>query len=150
MRLAEGQHFAVVCSEDGPLLAATTDRPGTDFGDSFTAIYRRACADWPRGSVPEAFYRLPPAPVATLVLSGGADPATPPRHGERAAKALGAKARHVVVPQAAHGVMALPCMRDVLFRFIDADDDEAALALPADCAAAMPRARVFVPVEGAR
>ncbi|MFO1252305.1 MAG: alpha/beta hydrolase [Inhella sp.] len=46
------------------------------------------CQQWPRGSVPEAFYTLPPAqPV--LLLSGGADPVTPPRHGERVAKALG-------------------------------------------------------------
>jgi hypothetical protein len=40
----------------------------------------------------------------------------------------------------------------VLYRFIDADDDLAALAVDADCARAMPRAGVFVPVaaEGGR
>jgi pimeloyl-ACP methyl ester carboxylesterase len=150
LRLAEGQHFSVVCSEDAPRIGPSTDRPGADFGNSFVALYTRACADWPRGAVPPGFYELPKATAATLVLSGGADPATPARHGERVAQALGSKARHVVVPEAAHGVMALPCMRDVIFRFIDADRDEDALALPADCAAAMPRARVFVPVEAAR
>ena len=111
--LAEGMHFSVVCAEDVPRLAQAADRPGADFGDAFADIYRRACADWPRGAVPAAFYTLPPAPAATLVLSGGADPVTPPRHGERVARALGAKARHVVVPQAGHGVMglALPARR---------------------------------------
>jgi pimeloyl-ACP methyl ester carboxylesterase len=144
--LAEGMHFSVVCSEDFPRLGPNADAPGADFGTAFADLYRRVCAEWPRAAVPDGFYAVPPARTATLVLSGGADPATPPRHGERVARSLGAQARHVVVPQAGHGVMALPCMRDVLFRFIDADDGGAALAVDAGCAEGMPRARIFVPV----
>ena len=144
-RLAEGMHFSVVCAEDLPRLAQAGDRPGTDFGDSFAAQYRQVCEHWPRGSVPAAFYTVPPARAAALVLSGGADPVTPPRHGERVAKALGAKARHVVVPQAGHGVMAIGCMRDAVFRFIDADSDEAALQVEADCARQIPRPLPFAP-----
>ncbi len=146
MRIAEGMHFSVVCAEDLPRLAQAADAPGADFGNGFAAQYRRICERWPRGAVPAAFYSLPPAPAATLVLSGGADPVTPPRHGERVAKALGAKARHVVVPQAGHGVMALPCVRDVLFRFIDAETDDAALQIDADCARQIPRPPAFVPL----
>jgi pimeloyl-ACP methyl ester carboxylesterase len=145
-QMAEGMHFSVVCAEDLPRLAAAADAPGADFGDSFAAQYRQVCEGWPRGAVPPDFYRVPPAPAATLVLSGGADPVTPPRHGARVAAALGAKARHVVVPQAGHGVMAIACMRDVLFRFIDAETDEAALKVDADCARAVPRPGAFVPV----
>lgn len=146
MRMAEGMHFSVVCAEDLPRLAQAADAPGADFGDTFAAQYRRICEGWPRGAVPAAFYSLPAAPAATLVLSGGADPVTPPRHGERVAKALGAKARHTVVPQAGHGVMALPCMRDVLFRFIDAETDDAALQVDAGCARQVPRPPAFVPL----
>lgn len=145
-RLAEGMHFSVVCAEDLPRLDAAVDRPSADFGASFADLYRRACADWPRAEVPPAFYSLPAAASAVLLLSGGADPATPPRHGERVARALGAKARHVTVPAAGHGVMALPCVRDVLYRFIDAEDDAAALAVEADCARSLPRPTVFVPL----
>ena len=43
--------------------------------------------------------------VPILVLSGGIDPATPPRHGERVVRALRAMARHVVVANAGHGVL---------------------------------------------
>ena len=96
--------------------------------------------------MPADFYTVPQALSAVLVLSGGADPVTPPRHGERVAKALGAKARHVIVAQAGHGVIPLPCMRDVVFRFIDAPDDLAALKVDAACVAAVPRPSVFVPV----
>jgi len=79
-------------------------------------------------------------------LSGAADPATPPRHGERIARLLGAKARHTVVPNAGHGVMALPCVRDAVLRFIEAADDDAALKVDASCAANLPRPRLFVPL----
>jgi pimeloyl-ACP methyl ester carboxylesterase len=147
---AEGMHFSVVCAEDLPRLAAgdaveRTNVPGPDFGAEFSERYRRVCANWPRGEVPAAFYTVPVAPAPALVLSGGADPVTPPRHGERVARALGAKARHVVVAEAGHGVMALPCVRDVLFRFVAAETEAEALAVKTDCAAALPRPPVFVP-----
>ena len=144
-RMAGGMHFSVVCAEDLPRLAQATDRPGRDFGGAAVELYEKTCAQWPRGEVPAAFYSVPAAPAATLVLSGGADPVTPPRHGERVTKALGANARHVVVPQAGHGVMSLPCMRDVLFRFIDAATDADALAVDATCAVGIPRPALFVP-----
>jgi len=142
--LAQGMHFSVVCSEDLPRMAAVAAPAGGDFGDAFAAQYRRACEGWPRGEVPAAFYTLPPAGPATLLLSGALDPVTPPRHGERVAAALGAKARHVVVPHAGHGVMSLPCLRDVVFRFIDAETDADALAVETDCARAVPRPPAFV------
>jgi pimeloyl-ACP methyl ester carboxylesterase len=147
--LAEGMHFSVVCAEDLPRLAQAADPPGADFGSAFADLYRKVCSDWPRGDVPADFYTLPPAPGATLVLSGGADPVTPPRHGERVARALGAKARHVVVPEAGHGVASLACLRDALFRFIDAAGDEEALQVDADCARDLPRPPAFVPITAA-
>ncbi len=145
-QLAMGMHFSVVCAEDLPRLATSSDRPGPDFGTLFSELYRQSCASWPRGEVPEGFYTVPALAAPALVLSGGADPVTPPRHGERVTQALGASARHVVVEQAGHGVMSLPCMRDVMFRFIDADTDAAAQAVDAGCAARTPRPPVFVPL----
>ena len=148
-RLSEGMHYSVVCAEDLPRLQEAADMPGVDFGGTAAALYRQVCAGWPRGEVPADFYRVPVAPAATLVLSGGADPVTPPRHGERVARALGPLAVHQVVPQAAHGVMTLACMRDVLFRFIDAEDAAAALGVESGCAAAVPRPPAFMPFAGA-
>jgi hypothetical protein len=65
------------------------------------------------------------------------------------AQALGAKARHVIVAEAGHGLLGLGCMKDVVFRFVDAQTDDEALKVDASCVAALPRPRVFVPV-GAR
>ena len=145
MRMAEGMHFSVICAEDLPRLAQSSDKLGADFGDSFAQQYQRVCAGWPRGEVPAAFYTVPPAQAATLVLSGGADPVTPPRHGERVTKLLGAQARHVVVKEAGHGVMGLGCMRDVLFRFVNAETDAEALKVDARCAENIPRPPVHLP-----
>jgi pimeloyl-ACP methyl ester carboxylesterase len=147
LQLAAGMHFSVICAEDGPRMEVAADKPGADFGAGFADLYQRVCADWPRGAVPPEFYRVGPSASPVLVTSGGADPVTPPRHGERVAKALGPKARHVVVPQAGHGVIAIGCMRDVVFRFIDAVDDAAVAAVEAGCAAAIPRPPAYRPVQ---
>ena len=146
-QLAMGMHFSIICAEDAPPLAQATDVPGQDFGREFATLYQRACAQWPRGAVSPAFYSVPPTQTPTLLISGGIDPATPPRHGERIAAALGPAARHLVVPNAGHSVLGVGCARDLLYRFIAAADDGEAAALDATCLTAVPRPGVFVPMN---
>lgn len=141
--LAMGMHLSVVCAEDRPRPDAAGEAPGRDFGEGFAEFYRTLCAGWPRGEVSADFYRIPPAPVPVLLLSGGLDPATPPRHGERVARALGARARHVVVPNAGHGVLGLGCVPELLFRFVDAADAAGAAAVDAACVQRIPRPPAF-------
>ncbi len=145
--LAMGMHFSVICAEDVPRLGSTHDAAGADFGHDMAELYQRACAEWPRGPVPAGFYTIAPGASPALVLSGGLDPATPPRHGARVAQALGAMARHVVVANAGHGVMATGCMPDVIQRFFDAADDRAALAVDTACVSAIPRPPAYRPIE---
>lgn len=151
MRVSMGMHFSVVCAEDVPRLAASGDKPGADFGNADASFYSEACKNWPRGAVPTEFYTVPATHSPVLVLSGGADPATPPRHGQRVAQALGVQdkslVQHIVVPQAGHGVAGVGCMSEVLFRFIDAKQNSAALPQDASCATRIPRPGVFVPAQ---
>jgi len=145
-RLFEGMHFSVICAEDGPRLAPEGKASASrDFGDADARLYRAVCAQWPRGEVPAAFYKISAAQSPVLLLSGGADPVTPPRHGQRVAEALGAKALHLVAPNAGHGVMRTACLREPLLRFFNAASDDEALALKADCLERMPRALPFIP-----
>lgn len=146
-RLATGMHFSVVCSEDEPRVAASSVEPAATFGRDDANFYARMCANWPRGPVPAAFYQVPTSASPVLALSGGIDPATPPRHADRVVRALGPLARNVVVPNAGHGVMALGCMREVVYRFIDAATDAAAMAVDASCARAIPRPTTFQPLQ---
>lgn len=147
LQLAVGMHFSVVCAEDAPRLDASTDRPGADFGSADAQLYRRVCADWPRGAVPAAFYRIPPARSPALLFTGGLDPATPPRHAARAAAALGSLARLVVVSNAGHSLLGIGCASDLVFRFIDLEDDREALQIDAGCLTGIPRPVVFLPIE---
>ncbi len=151
-KLAVGMHFSVVCAEDQPRVATSADATGRDFGSELGQMYADTCAYWPRGVVPAEFYKVSASASPVLLFSGGLDPVTPVRHGARMANALGAKTQHVVVANAGHGVMGLDCVRDVLFRFVDAADDATALATDASCAKNIPRPGAFVPVfrvEGA-
>ena len=139
--LSEGEHFSVVCAEDAPRLPAAA--PG---GEGAQGMYRDVCANWPRGAVAPAFYTIPKSPVPVLLLSGGLDPVTPPRHADRVARALGPQARSVLVPNNGHGTAMLPCMRDALFHYIDAVTDAEAAAVDMGCAAKMPRPFAFQPL----
>ncbi|WP_238139673.1 alpha/beta hydrolase [Roseateles aquatilis] len=145
-RIAEGMHFSVICAEDAPRITQSTEAPAADFGTLDSDLYSSVCRQWPRGEVPAAFYTLPVSKTPVLLVSGGADPATPPRHATRVAQALGAQAVHVVVPQAGHGVaLTLACMRDVVYRFIDAPKDADALRVDTACATRIPRPPAFLP-----
>ena len=148
-RVAEGMHLSVVCTEDLSGKPGAALPAGADFGQTFAQQYAQTCAYWPRGEVTSEFYTVPTSHTPVLVLSGGLDPVTPPRHGARVARALGDKALHVVVPNAGHGLMGLGCLRDLVYRFIDAPEDAQALALDTACASAIPRPPAFVQVQGA-
>jgi pimeloyl-ACP methyl ester carboxylesterase len=146
--LSEGQHFSVICAEDAPRMPPAAAGAGQEPGA--LGLYRAVCAHWPRGDVPAAFYTIPASASPVLLLSGGLDPVTPPRHAERVAKALGAQARSVVVANNGHNVTAIACMRDAVFHFVDAPSDAAALAVDMDCAAKVPRPLAFEPPLPAR
>ena len=53
----------------------------------------------------------------------------------------------MVVPQAGHGVMGIGCMRDVLFRFIDAGSEVDALKVDTACVEGIPRPPAFQPIR---
>ena len=142
--IAEGEHFSVICAEDAPHMAPA----GGD--DGARGLYRAACANWPRGDVPAAFYTIPRSAAPVLLLSGGIDPVTPPRHAERVAKALGPNAHSVVVANNGHNVTGIACMRDAVFHFINAATDAEAQAVDTSCAAKVPRPLAFQPPLPAR
>ena len=142
--IALGMHFSVLCSEDAAVAAGA---PANAFAGSLTRSYAEVCRDWPRGEVPPDFHTLARSTNAVLLFSGGRDPVTPIRHGERVAQALGALARHITVAHAGHGIMAIGCASDLAFQFINAETDSEALAIDAACLAGIPAAKPYQPVR---
>ncbi len=132
-KIAQGMHFSVICSEDSAAI------PVNILPSPMTNLYQQVCAKWPKAVIDPAFYQVGSLKQgAALVLSGGADPVTPPFHGERVAKALGSLARHIIVPNLGHGVMSAGCMPDIVFGFFNRRESQAALELDAQCATQIP------------
>jgi pimeloyl-ACP methyl ester carboxylesterase len=119
MKLAWGMHFAVVCAEDMPRIepADRAAAAATRFGTGFIELYEQACKQVAHQAAPPEFYALPNANVPVLLLSGGADPATPPRHAALVAKVL-PNNRHFVAPNLGHGVSAQGCAPELIARFV--------------------------------
>lgn len=142
--LAIGMHLSVVCSEDVPRITRDEmDRlDAAFFGRTLVDDFVRACRTWPRGKLPPDFYEPVVSDVPALVLSGGIDPATPPRHGEAVAKSL-ANARHVVAPHIGHGVSLRGCAPRLIESFIRKAD---AKGLDAGCLERIPRPLFMLPL----
>ncbi len=117
--LALGMHLAVVCSEDIPRItpADLAAAEHAFFGRALVDDFVRACRHWPRGPVPADYYEPVRSDVPVLILSGGIDPATPPRHGAAVAATL-SRARHLVAPNLGHGVSLHGCAPRLVEKFI--------------------------------
>ncbi len=146
--LASGMQNTVLCSEDAPLFAGLQiDRrrialtyQGTDQLDALTEI----CRIWPRGPVDADLHRGLESGIPTLLLSGEADPVTPPENAERAARGLRLH-RHLVLPGEGHGQAATGCVPRLMADFLD---DPRPAALDAKCLDPHRPAPFFVGMTG--
>jgi pimeloyl-ACP methyl ester carboxylesterase len=146
-QLASGMQNSVICSEDEPLFAASaTDRQrialtyqGSDQLDALAAI----CQIWPRGPVDADLHSALHSDVPTLLLSGEADPVTPPEDAERAARGL-AHHRTLVLAGEGHGQLATGCMPRLMAAFLD----DANPALDTTCLEQHRPAPFFVSLTG--
>jgi pimeloyl-ACP methyl ester carboxylesterase len=121
-QLATGMQNSVICSEDVPFYRdAGIDRAalaktyqGADQVDAFEEI----CKIWPRGAVDADLHAPLRSAVPTLLLSGEADPVTPPADAERAARGL-AHHLHLVLSGEGHGQLATGCVPFLMAQFLE-------------------------------
>jgi pimeloyl-ACP methyl ester carboxylesterase len=126
--LSLGMHNSVMCTEDVPFYdESTIDYSSIEASymgmfqlDALEAI----CSVWPAGPIDDEFK----APLATdlpvLLLSGDADPITPPRYAEMAAVDL-SNARHLIGKHQGHGQITVGCTPRLIATFIDTADPDA-------------------------
>jgi pimeloyl-ACP methyl ester carboxylesterase len=123
--LSLGMHNAVMCTEDMPFV----NRDDIDFAVlektyigalQFEAL-ETICSIWPRGPHDEDFREPLTTDVPVLLLSGSADPITPPRYAELAKVDL-ADARHLVGERQGHGQLAAGCMPRIVADFVSTTD----------------------------
>jgi pimeloyl-ACP methyl ester carboxylesterase len=132
-QLASGMQNSVLCSEDVAFYAAATvDRAAiarTYQGVDQLEGLQEICRLWPRGLVDADLHSPLRSDIPTLLLSGDADPVTPPADAERAAQGL-AHHRHLVLRGEGHGQVATGCVPRLMAEFLDAADPK---ALDASC-----------------
>ena len=127
-QIAEGMHFAVVCSEDAPRWeqqnVTEEQLAKTYLGTAFMRAMRAVCAQWPRGPVDEDFGAPLQSSVPTLILSGSNDPVTPERYAAEIMKGLGS-GKHVIAAGQGHGQLATGCIPRLTAEFIAAGSSTA-------------------------
>jgi pimeloyl-ACP methyl ester carboxylesterase len=125
--LAIGMHNAVMCTEDVPFLDRATideDAIAASYMGSFQLETLEAmCTVWPSGPIDEEFKVPLDSDIPFLLLSGDADPITPPRYAEMAAVDLG-NATHLVGRHQGHGQITVGCMGRIVADFVASADPQ--------------------------
>ena len=123
--LALGMHNSVMCTEDLPFI----DRDAIDFealertyiGTMQFEALETICSVWPRGPIDAGFNEPLATDIPVLLLSGTADPITPPSYAEKALVEM-TNHRHIVNTLQGHGQVAAGCMPDVIADFVTTAD----------------------------
>lgn len=124
--ISVGMHNAVICTEDIPFIS--DDEPlrerqrETYLGLATVDFLSMACEVWPRGEIDDDFKEPWASDIPTLLLSGEADPVTPPANGDRVLAGL-AQGTHVVGPSQGHGMYLRGCVPGVMDAFIRAPSE---------------------------
>lgn len=119
--LASGMSNAVVCTEDVPFytdadadLAASAN---TYLGGRTLRSLMEACKGWPHGVMEPKFKKPVVSNKPVLLISGSADPITPPANAAHAAKTL-SDSLQIVVQGQGHNNGYRGCIPDLINRFI--------------------------------
>jgi pimeloyl-ACP methyl ester carboxylesterase len=118
--ISEGMNTAVLCSEDAPFITpaeAEAANAAAYLRGAQTDQLAVVCARWPTGLIPPDFKAPVTAGVPALLLSGEADPVTPPANGEQVAAAL-PNSLHLVAPGQGHNVIIRGCLSRLVQEFI--------------------------------
>ncbi len=120
--LSYGMHNAVLCTEDAPLLgSARIDRAAlekTYLGTLQLDGLIEVCKVWPRGIIDPDFHAPLISAAPALLLSGTADPVTPPSYAQRARPGL-SQSLHVVIEGQGHGQLGAGCIPRLLAEFLE-------------------------------
>mgnify|MGYP001412495452 CR=1 FL=1 len=115
----DGMFYAVTCTEDAPLInapEAAEQGKQSVFGDR-TVDFAAVCREWPKGEVSQKFREPIQSDIPVLILSGEADPITPPWHADIVAANL-TNELQVIFSGMGHGNLSTRCSTNLLKAFI--------------------------------
>lgn len=141
--VAMGHFLSVTCAEDVPRIApdsASALAARTFLGTYRVDQQRAACAEWPRGALPADHFEVARTNVPVLFISGAADPVTPPRWADTAARYL-PNSVHAIMAHEAHGPLFNRCAATMIERFVRTKDPK---RVDVRCAQGTTRPRFYV------
>jgi pimeloyl-ACP methyl ester carboxylesterase len=115
--LADGLYLSVVCAEDVPFYPSFPTAPPPSYLPDGSTVLRAECAVWPHAGQPAALRQPLHSDVPVLLLSGSADPVTPPENAARVAQTLG-NSLQLVAPGLGHNVVFQGCLPRLTAEFI--------------------------------
>jgi pimeloyl-ACP methyl ester carboxylesterase len=124
-------HNAVACTEDVPFFDSSEleNLEATYLGTAVIDALLTVCSVWPVGELDGDLKEPLVSSTPTLLLSGEADPVTPPAYAEQVLVNL-SSARHLIGPGQGHGLAAVGCVPNLMRRFLQELDP---LGLDAEC-----------------
>jgi pimeloyl-ACP methyl ester carboxylesterase len=121
--LSIGMHNAVMCTEDAPFIDwSSVDQSAINasyMGPVQLEAIRAMCSVWPQGVLDDGLRDPLATDKPVLLLSGGADPITPPYFAALAAVEL-QNQWQIVGENQGHGLAAVGCMPRVIAEFVGA------------------------------
>lgn len=118
----DGMEKSVICTEDMPFIDRNKlDRQrlsATFLGTVQLDLLLETCQAWPKGVMDADFHEPVVSSKPVLILSGSADPVTPPANGKRILRTL-SNARHIVGEGMGHGIYGTGCMPRLMKEFIE-------------------------------
>lgn len=148
--MSTGMHHAVICTEDVPFFTTNTDTSASEpvrrsyLGTAVISAIEATCSAWPPGIIDDDFKQPLISDKPVLVLSGGADPITPPAYGEQLVSTLN-NAKHIVNEAQGHMQAPFGCMPILMAQFVDMAE---ASALQTDCLERLQPTPFFVDANG--
>lgn len=128
-----GMHNSVVCTEDAPYFAGAgvshDSLEATYIGPLMLEALDAMCSVWPAGVIDDAFKEPVASDLPVLLLSGEADPITPPAYADLAAVDLG-NALHLTGRKQGHGLAPRGCTPRIIGDFVESASIE---GLQTDC-----------------
>ncbi len=116
----QGLFYSVLCSEDIPFLP-----PGGETGNYYfyqvDEYWRAVCDVYPPNPQAAEDRVFPPLDIPTLIISGEADPITPPENGAAAAAFL-PNSRQIVLKGMGHGNMHVGCLPNLIRQMLEEAD----------------------------
>jgi pimeloyl-ACP methyl ester carboxylesterase len=146
-QISAGLSYSVTCAEDVPFVDVEVSRQssrGTYLGESFFDSLRDICSVWPHAELPAAVRSAVRSDVPALLLSGEADPVTPPAFAERTAQTL-SDSLTVVAPGLGHNVILRGCLPKQVQAFVEAGSLD---AVDAECVESIEAAPFFLNFSG--